>query len=161
MYKIIGILFILLILAFFVKKKIVEPYANPIKYDDCSAQVDQNIISVPENISFLTDNKIDYNFIKNEVSKMKRQYRRIENYLGDFNISIAEINYINKNQEPVINIGGSFPSDIKLYLYIHPAGSGTVGPKGPIGEQGPQGPQGPRGPRGPIGQYGERGQNMQ
>ena len=55
MYKIIGILFILLILAFFVKKKIVEPYANPIKYDDCSAQVDQNIISVPENISFLTD----------------------------------------------------------------------------------------------------------
>ena len=47
MYKIIGILLILLILAFFVKKRIVEPYANPIKYDDCSAQVDQNIISVP------------------------------------------------------------------------------------------------------------------
>ena len=77
MYKIIGILFILLILAFFVKKKIVEPYANPIKYNDCSAHVDRNNINVSRNITFLTDNKIDYNFIKNEVSKMKRQYRRL------------------------------------------------------------------------------------
>jgi hypothetical protein len=160
MYKIIGILFILLILAFFIKKKIIEPYSNPIKYQECSANLDQNNITVSEDVGFLTDNKINYNLINSRILGIERQYRRIENYLGDFNISIAEVNYINKNEDPFINIGGSFPSDIKLYLYIHPAGNGTVGQNGPIGEQGPQGPQGTQGPQGPNGSDGRPGQQV-
>lgn len=158
MYKIIGILLILLILAFFIKKRIIEPYSNPIKYQECSANSDQNNITVSEDVGFLTDNKINYNLINSRILGIERQYRRIENYLANFNISIAEVNYINPDQEPVINIGGSFPSDIKLYLYIHPAGNGKVGPKGPDGEQGPQGPPGPQGPQGRRGTDGIRGQ---
>lgn len=158
MYKIIGILFILLILAFFIKKKIIEPYSNPIKYQECSANLDQNNITVSEDVGFLTDNKINYNLINSRILGIERQYRRIENYLANFNISIAEVNYINPDQEPVINIGGSFPSDIKLYLYIHPAGNGRVGPKGPDGLQGPQGDPGGPGLQGPQGFNGTPGQ---
>ena len=158
MYKIIGILFILLILAFFIKKRIIEPYSNPIKYQECSANLDQNNITVSEDVGFLTDNKINYNLINSRILGIERQYRRIENYLANFNISIAEVNYINPDQEPVINIGGSFPSDIKLYLYIHPAGNGKVGPPGERGPQGPQGPQGEQGEQGPQGFNGKRGQ---
>lgn len=91
--------------------------------------VNQNIVPSSANCSLVNSY---YNFLINDTT--------------------ADINK-NTNQNPIVTMDGSVPSNILLNFTFPPPVAGEMGPVGPTGAMGPDGPMGPAGPMGVQGYW--------
>ena len=104
---------------------------------------------------YLTNNKINYDFVDSKIDTLIRQYNNIEYNYKNFAFKLGEvITGTNPNIKPTIVIGGSFPNNVKLSFYFPPPLPGIPGDIGPDGEKGPKGEKGIRGKKGNTGPFG-------
>jgi len=104
---------------------------------------------------YLTDNKINYNFLDNQIDLLIRQYNNIEYNYKNFTLNTASVvTSTNPNSKPNIIIGGSFPSNIQLSFEFPPPLPGITGAEGEEGDKGPPGKKGETGKQGMPGPFG-------
>lgn len=76
----------------------------------------------------------------------------VNSFYNLINDTTADINK-NTNQNPIVSVDGSVPSNILLNFTFPPPVAGEMGPIGPTGATGPDGPMGPPGPIGVQGYW--------
>ena len=155
MYKLIFILFIILIITFTIKQKFKEGLVSSLQTTQC-ASYDGKSRFEPSDITFyFTNNNINYNFIDDSILSLQRQYDYYKDYVDNFTIKLGKIEYNeNSNDKPSISIGGSVHENITLDFTFSPSPQGPQGPQGLKGAQGPDGFDGDRGATGGRGYYG-------
>ena len=80
-----------------------------------------------------------------------------ERYLAKSHIRSLRFTNITNNpkEEPTIQIGGSYPSNIQMFFTFPPTLQGKTGEKGETGDEGPKGKDGKKGAKGKSGPFGQ------
>jgi hypothetical protein len=165
MYKYFILSIFIILSLYLVKAKQIESLVpQPITVTDTSTESEQNITSSTSYLQtaqafdaavYLTDNKINYDYIDNKIDLLTRQYNLIDYNYNNFEFQVGNVlTGTNPNDVPSIVIGGSFPNDIELNFNFPPPKPGAPGDKGETGDQGPQGQTGPMGAQGNRGPFG-------
>ena len=161
MYKYFFISILVILFLYLVKLKQIETFVSqPVTVTGGPGEENTSISPNADSIFYkngvyLTNNKINYEYIDNKVDLLTRQYNNIDYLYKNFMIKIKNVvTGTNPNENPNMIIGGSYPNNIELSFSFPPPKPGIpgeIGEKGDQGSQGNTGIQGIRGPNGPFG----------
>ena len=109
-----------------------------------------------KNAKYFTNNKINYDLLDNNIDLLLQQYNNLNYNFENFKIGIKKVTTTNNPKEdPTIQIGGSYPSNIQMFLTFPPPLPGKTGEKGETGDEGPKGKDGKKGAKGKSGPFGQ------
>ena len=103
-----------------------------------------------ENINvYLTNNQLNYDAIDGYIQVLERRYQLAKYDTDKMQFHIGQVLTTESGKdEPKMEVGGSYPSNIILNFSFPPPPPGIPGEKGERGEQGQSGIKGKRGIRG-------------
>ena len=109
-----------------------------------------------KNAKYFTNNKINYDLLDNNIDLLLQQYNNLNYNFENFKIGIKKVTTTNNpKEEPIIQIGGSYPSNIQMFFTFPPPLPGKTGEKGETGDEGPKGKDGKKGAKGKSGPFGQ------
>ena len=166
MYTYFFISLIIIMVLYLVKSKTIESLVSePVTITDPDKDEKDSLLLGKENnekttdiygkSTYLTANKINYNLLDSKIDMLKQQYNALNYNYNNFQFQLGQIvTGTNPNDDINMNIGGSFPGNVKLSFYFPPPLPGIPGEKGEQGEIGGMGQTGPEGKQGKNGPFG-------
>ena len=122
--------------------------------NDGSDESNQNVTKTFSEGVYLTNNNINYDLLDDKINSLKRQIQLIEYNINNLKINLQIVTDTDSSIDPVIEIYGSFPTNIIFHMTLPSAVPGKIGiqgEKGDKGEKGQVGKQGEKGIQGPFG----------
>lgn len=147
MYKLIFILFLLLITLYLVKNKLIEPLGPIVRDSVCTDSVvppsEQTLGSI-----YLSSGRINYRLLEDNIDKIDDQYDILKELFDKLKFNIGDVDTYTEQEQCRLDIIGNYPNDIKLFFYLNRGEEGEQGDKGVKGDIGDKGIDGERGDRG-------------
>ena len=147
MYKLIFILFLLLITLYLVKNKLIEPLGPIVRDSVCTDSVVPPL-EPPLGSIYLSDGRINYQLLEHNINKIDDQYDILKELFDRLKFNIGDVETHTQQNPCRLEIIGNYPNDIKLFFYLNPGEEGVQGDKGIKGDIGDKGIDGERGERG-------------
>ena len=109
-----------------------------------------------KNAKYFTNNKINYDLLDNNIDELILQYNNLKYNFENFKMDVQKVTTTtNPKDDPTMQIGGSYPSNIQFFFTFPPPLPGKTGEKGEKGDQGSKGKEGKKGPKGKTGPFGQ------
>lgn len=147
MYKLIFILFLLLITLYLAKNKLIEPLGPVVRDTVCSDTIVPPL-EPPLGSTYLSGGRINYQLLQHNIDKIDDQYDILKEVFDKLKFNIGDVETYTQQKPVKLNIIGNYPNDIKLFFYLNPGEEGLQGDKGIKGDIGDKGIDGERGNRG-------------
>lgn len=147
MYKLIFILFLLLITLYLVKNKLIEPLGPIVRDSVCTDSVVPPL-EPPLGSIYLSDGRINYQLLQHNIDKIDDQYDILKELFDKLKFNIGDVDTYTQQNPVKLDIIGNYPNDIKLFFYLNRGEEGEQGDKGVKGDIGDKGIDGERGERG-------------
>jgi hypothetical protein len=143
----LAILSISIIIIYLVGNKTIEPISSIV------TQSETKDSTIPQQVSYLTNNLINYDLLDKDIDTVSRQYTFLNDQIKNFKMNIGTVEtslYQNElpqyqTKNPNLFFDGSYPSNLKLNFQFPPPLPGETGPKGDKGKKGPKGGKGQKG----------------